>query len=251
MLPSFLRVGVQISRAARSRTALAVGGLAVAVGLWVAISAPIVQAQTMDLTVHPRSQFLIQGEATTHDFTCRVDRVDGQATLPAARDSVRKDATDEQTDVVVRVPVRAFDCGNSRMTKDLKETLKIEKHPEIRFELVKATVESTIDTSSQWRALRVLGALSIAGTERLVRIEAVGHALDDHRFRIRGCNPIRMTYFNIEPPTKAFGLIKVKNRIVVQFDLLAHVASETSASPFDVVSIDRSPSCPATTASSS
>jgi hypothetical protein len=54
-----------------------------------------------------------------------------------------------------------------------------------------------------------------------------------------------MTHFNIEPPTKAFGLIKVKDRVVVQFDLLAHAPAQTSASPFEVVSVDEAPSCPA------
>jgi hypothetical protein len=52
-----------------------------------------------------------------------------------------------------------------------------------------------------------------------------------------------MTHFNIEPPTKAFGLIKVKDRVVVQFDLLAFVPAKTSDSPFQVVSVDESPSC--------
>jgi len=201
-------------------------------------------AQGQRLTVHSDSQFWIQGEATGTDFTCRVGQVDGRADLPPPKKALSSSSEERQTTVVVKVPVRAFDCGNRVMTNDLKETLKVEKHPKIRFELVHASVGAPTDTTGTWRRVKVLGTLTIAGTKRLVNLEAAGRAIDEHRFRVRGCRPIRMTDFNIEPPTKAFGLIKVKDRVVVQFDLLAHASSQTSASPFQVVSVDEEPSCP-------
>lgn len=206
-------------------------------------------AQERALTVHSASRFWIQGEATTHNFTCRVNVVEGRATLPperAARSSVDgQSLRDEgqQPEVIVRVPVRAFDCGRRRMTDDLQETLEMEAHPEIRFELVHARVGAPTDAAGTWRAIRVLGTLTIAGTKRLVNLEAKGHAIDENRFRVRGCRLIRMTDFSIEPPTKAFGLVKVKDRVVVQFDLFAHVPSETSGAPFETVPVEDAPSC--------
>jgi hypothetical protein len=202
------------------------------------------QSQHKRLTVHPKSQFWIQGKATTHAFTCQVEKVDGQARIPAAQDSIPREANDEQTTVVVNVPVRTFDCGNRVMTKDLKETLKMEKHPDIRFELIDARVGTPVDTSEQWRPVEVLGALTVAGTKRVTNLSALGRAIDDNRFRIRGCHPLQMTHFNIEPPTKAFGLIKVKDRIEVQFDLLAHTAGPEQGSPFETMTIAEAPACP-------
>lgn len=201
------------------------------------------QAQDQHLTVHSDSQFWIQGRATTTDFTCRVEQVDGRAEIPAPETALGASADERQTTVVVNVPVQAFDCGNRIMTKDLKEALKMETHPKIHFELVDARVGTPTDTAGTWRRIRVLGTLTIAGTKRLINLEARGHAIDRHRFRVRGCRALRMTHFNIEPPTKAFGLIKVKDRVVVQFDLLAFAPEKTSDSPFQVVSVDESPSC--------
>lgn len=203
------------------------------------------KAQRTHLALHTDSQFWIQGAASSIRFTCQVNRVEGTAELPTSQSALSSSSEERQTEVVVRVPVQAFDCGNSRMTKDLQEALKMEEHPKIKFELVHATVGTSLDTTGTWRRIDVLGALTIAGTKRLINLEAAGHALDRHRFRVRGCKPIRMTYFNIEPPTKAFGLIKVKNRVEVQFDLLAYAPQETSSSPFRVVSVDESPSCSA------
>ncbi len=205
-----------------------------------------VAAQGKQVSVHPDSQFWIQGEATTHDFTCQVQTVQGEATLPPVKEALSsktRSSEDEQTSVRVRVPVRAFDCGRRRMTEDLQETLKMEEHPQIRFELVHASVGAPTDTSGRWREIRVLGTLTIAGKKRLINLEAKGHAIDENRFRVRGCRPIRMTDFNIDPPTKAFGLIKVKDRVEVQFDLFAHAQTIDSTASFKRVSVDGRPTC--------
>ena len=215
-------------------------------GLLSAVPGPA-QAQGTRLTVHPESQFWIHGKAASIDFTCAVGRVDGHATLPPAADSIPTSADrEDQTEAVVTVPVTAFDCGNDKMTSDLQDALEAEDHPTIRFELVHATVGAPLDTTGRWRRVDVLGTLTIAGTKRLTRLRTVGRALGARRFRVQGCHNIRMTYFNVEPPTKAFGLIKVKNRVQVQFDLLAHVASLTEDAPFASVSGEESPtSCSA------
>lgn len=245
-----MKVGSSIplfsSRAQEEPLPRTAGLLLLGVGLLLFVSVfQTASAQTARLTVHPKSQFWIQGEATTHTFTCSVEQVDGEAAIPSTRSTPT--ATDEeQTEVTVEVPVKAFDCGNNRMTRDLQETLKMEKHPKIRFELVHATVTSTVDTAAHWRQIEVLGALTIAGKKRLTRLQATGRALDENRFRVRGCHPVRMTYYGIEPPTKALGLIKVKNRVEVQFDLLAHTQEVDRASPFDSVSPTEAPTCSST-----
>lgn len=205
-------------------------------------TAGVAEGQAVSLEVHSLSRFWIQGQATTHNFTCRVERVKGRARLPSPSGGPAENE-EIQAKVVVRVPVEAFDCGNDRMTRDLQETLKMEEHPEIRFELVHATVGGHMDSSKHWRNIEALGTLTIAGTKRLTRESVAGRALDEDHFRVRGCIPIRMTYYGIEPPTKALGLIRVKNRVEVQFDLLAQVQGGSTSSRFDTLTLGEPPSC--------
>ncbi len=200
------------------------------------------RTEEMRLVLHPKSQFQIRGNASIRSFTCAVQQVDGRARLPAQRDTVPDTVPEQQTEVVVQMPVQAFDCGNGRMTDDLQEALNMEEHPEIRFELIHATVGAPTDTSRQWRKVNAIGALSISGTKRVVRLEAIGHALDASHFRLRGCTPLKMTDFNVDPPSKAFGLIRVKDRVEAQFDLLAY-AADGSAATLDSFSLDSPPSC--------
>ncbi len=210
---------------------------------FVLLSVPEITNAQLRLTPHSNSRFWIQGDATVRKFTCVIDRIEGTARLPATSDSIPTETDDEDTKVVVRVPVEAVDCGNSRMTRDLQETLKMDEHPEIRFELVHATMGGHTDTSAQWQRVDALGPLTVAGTKRLTRLQAAAYAFDEEHFRLRGCLPIRMTYFNIDPPTKAFGLIKVKNRVEVQFDLLTRPASSETSTALDTLSLTDPPSC--------
>jgi hypothetical protein len=196
-------------------------------------------AQDLTLAVHPSSQFWIQGETTVNSFTCVVDSVEGGGGVPRNPSASNADTLT----VTVNVPVPAFDCGNRRMTEDLKETLKVQQHRLIQFQPVHATVGSPPDTSRQWHSVHALGPLIIAGTKRLVRIEAAGRLMGSGRFRVRGCTPVKMTYFGIDPPSKALGLIKVKNRVEVQFDLLAYVPEQGPPPAFDTITNKPPPTC--------
>ena len=200
------------------------------------------RAQETRLALHPKSQFQIRGNASIRTFTCVVQQVDGRARLPTARDTVPDTVPEQQTEVIVEMPVQAFDCGNDRMTDDLQEALDMDDHPEIRFELIHASVGAPTDSARQWRTVNAIGALSISGTKRVVRLEAVGHALDANHFRLRGCTPLKMTDFKVEPPSKAFGLIRVKDRVEAQFDLFAY-AEEGSAAALDSLQRHSPPSC--------
>ena len=204
---------------------------------------PLAAHAQLQLTPHPESRFWVHGDATVREFTCVVNRIEGRARVPATQETIPTEASNDRAEAIVQVPVRAFDCGKSRMTQDLQETLNMEQHPEIRFELVHATLGTRTDTSAQWRRIDALGPLTIAGTKRLTRLHAAVRTLDEQHFRIRGCLPIRMTYFKIDPPSKLLGLIQVKNRIEVQFDLLAQTSSANSSPPLDTISLSNPPPC--------
>jgi hypothetical protein len=216
--------------------------------LWIAVVLVLVlaggdaTAQSRHLTVHESSRFWIQGQASIKSFTCVVDRVEGEARMLADRKRLSSSADEQQVTVTLTVPVRAFDCGREGMTEDLQETLRMEEHPEIQFELVHARAGPATDSSASWREIEVLGPLTIAGTKRLLHYNVVGRTYGPNHARTRGCKTIKMTYFGIEPPTKAFGLIKVDNRIDVKFDLLATAPQDTTEQ-FSTPPATNPPSC--------
>lgn len=209
------------------------------VGLWIAAPATAQEGTSFDLL--KESRFWIQGSTTVNSFTCHVEAVRGDGVVPRVSTSAVPVSLRESASLAV--PVQKFDCGNERMSSDLRETLDAQDHPAITFRLDKVeSIEPPAETATEWYRLQVLGALSIAGTERLVRISAWGRAVNDDVYRVTGCKDLKMTYFGIDPPTKFMSLVKVRDQIEVHFDLLVETP-RTMSSALASHSLSNPPQC--------
>ena len=212
------------------RRLLGWGGLLIGlVGL-----APGVGHAQMQYVPDADSRVWIEGTSTVNDFTCSTQQIDGHARLALQQTppaSSRPDSTrtrppaastsSEPPTVQARVPVRALDCGKRRQNQDLYEAMKAREHPEIRYEIVKANVVTAPDSAQDHYVLEAIGNLTIAGETRTVRLTLEGRQLDDGRVHARGTLPMQMTHFDVEPPTAMLGLIRVRDNIVVHFDITA------------------------------
>ena len=174
---------------------------------------PLSTAQAQ-YTVRPASQFWIDGTSTVNSFTCAASEVAGFGSVEET--SARE--ADLRAEVVI--PVRAFDCGVRQMNSDLYEALKGKAYPAVRFALRRAEVLAS-ESGSDWTPVRVWGTITLAGEQRPVTVTAQGQRLGDGRVRIQGRHALRMTDFNIEPPTGLLGLVRAHDDIVVRFDLVA------------------------------
>jgi polyisoprenoid-binding protein YceI len=150
----------------------------------------------------PDSRFWIEGSATGTSFVCRVDSLAGTAELG--------DSSTRSASGTLHVPVARIDCGNPRMTDDMREALNAAEHPEIRFSL------TDVDVSP----VQAHGTLAIAGAEQSVSIHGTLRPMETGEVRVTGSARLRLSDFGITPPTKFFGLVRVHNEIDVHFDLI-------------------------------
>lgn len=159
------------------------------------------------------SRFWIDGTTSVNSFNCEAPEVAGFGTVDT-------DAAVAEIEAVVAIPVRAFDCGVGRMNRDLYEALQGREHPAVRFALYRAEVLAP-PAADGWTDLRAWGTLTLAGAERPVTITARGRRLGARRAQIRGTHALKMTDFNIDPPTGPLGLVRARDQITVRFDLVA------------------------------
>ena len=98
--------------------------------------------------------------------------------------------------------------------------LRADQYPTIdfRFSGLVGGVEHDIDAKT-YRAT-IAGALTLAGTSRTIQLPVQAVRLGRDRFRLRASLPLRMTDFRITPPTALFGMVKAKDELVVNFDLV-------------------------------
>lgn len=165
----------------------------------------------------------IEGRSTVNQFTCTATRLAGQGMVEADGTIIGQ----------LIVPVRGFDCGRAAMNRDLQEALQADRFPEIRFEPER--VEMLEQPAADSGRLDVAGALTIAGTTRRVRLTVTGQLLPSGRAHLTGSLPLKLTDFNVKPPTALLGLIRVHDRIAVHFEL---VVQPVSAQPCAVAVVD-------------
>jgi hypothetical protein len=162
--------------------------------------------------VEPGSRFWIDGTSTLGRYTCAAGGVEGHGDVGAGAARVEAE---------VRVPVGAFDCGQPRMNRDFRQALRAAAHPAIRFRLNRAETLGREPRPGAWVRVRAAGTIQMAGVERAVAIDAEGQRLAGGRVRIRGAHALRMTDFDVTPPSGLLGLVRAHDGVTVRFDLTA------------------------------
>jgi len=160
------------------------------------------------------SRLWIQGSSNVNTFDCIAHEYDGEAMV---KDSSNYNSPEQEVSVEVVIDVEGFDCGKRKMNNDMKDALKADQYPNIRFVYKKA--ESNPDLPGN--NYIIYGELTVAGVTREISFIAAGDVSNNGEMRVSGNKNIFMTDYGIEPPTGLFGLIKADDELTVHFDLTA------------------------------
>lgn len=120
------------------------------------------------------------------------------------------------------IPVGNLDCGKRAMERDLREAMTAETHPTIEYRflaLQAARLEPAREGENRRYELEVIGTLELAGVLRRIESTAWAEAWGDEAFRLEGELHLRMTQFDITPPTALLGIIRARDELVVHYDL--------------------------------
>jgi len=184
---------------------------------------PFSTPQTVKLA--PGSRIWLNGSSNVVDFTCEVGemQVFGEmAALVAGAPSSVAGGTPPHGAISLRlrIPVDKLDCGQRGINKDMMTTLNSTRYPYIEYTLGPNRLIQSHDLEDRFfMDIETTGNLTISGQTRNERIEVEGEFLGPWRFRVRGCHGVEMPDYGLTPPSPMFGLIKVDNRLVVNFDV--------------------------------
>lgn len=202
-------------------------------GLLLLLSAGPADAQVRYVPTE-ESRVWIEGTSNATDFTCTTRRIEGEARLPDESDTafaaleIGSAVPNEpgEPELQATVPVETLDCGKRRQNRDLYEAMAADEHPTIRYELLGVEVIAEPDSADGEYMLRAEGELTIAGVTQTAMLDLQGRRLNDGKVRAQGSTPMKMTDFDIDPPTALLGLIRVRDDIEVHFDITAVPAED-------------------------
>jgi polyisoprenoid-binding protein YceI len=168
------------------------------------------------MTLLPASKLWVEGKSTVRDWKCNAVTIQG-AVDARGEEPVQRVVSGEKVveSVIVTVPIEKMDCGNGTMNEHMRKALKSEANPNIVFTLGGYELKTT---DGVMKAL-LNGTLRIGGAERQVSIETELSASPDGILKVKGTHTFAMTQFGLKPPSLMLGAMKVKDQVVVGFDL--------------------------------
>jgi polyisoprenoid-binding protein YceI len=115
------------------------------------------------------------------------------------------------------VPVHNLKSGESSMDSRAYSALKASKFNSIAFVLTSATIVPSAKNQFQVKAL---GNLSIAGVSKPVSMEVNGLVNPDGTITCTGSEKVKMTDYQIKPPTFMLGALKTGDALTINFTVV-------------------------------
>ncbi len=162
---------------------------------------------TMQVLVRQESTLEIHGKTNINNFTCRQTYPSPglkEVELYTDGDEVRFQ------DAELVIPVARFDCGHKIMTKDFQEILDAENNPDLKIIL------HAVHTTGASKVADV--TIRLAGSSQRYRIPFTIKRDSDSITGV-GERKVRFGEFDLEPPVKFMGMVKVKEELNIQFTL--------------------------------
>ncbi len=129
-----------------------------------------------------------------------------------------------QNGTEIMIPVRKFEASNPHMYNDFLKQLHEHDYPYISVRFPDLDPGKPEDLAREGR-YRVL--ITLAGVRKQYSIDCELINCGDH-YAISGSEILRLTDFNISPPEKLNGLIKVKDEIKVSFGIILNFTNDKS-----------------------
>jgi polyisoprenoid-binding protein YceI len=167
------------------------------------------------LTLQPESKLWVEGKSTIKDFTCKAQEL--SAVVEGGANAVAQVAAGEKgiQTVKVTVPADKMECGNGTMNEHMKKALKVEEFPTIQFKLTSYDVSKGAEGSTG----TLKGTLTLGGVQKSISIPAESRT-DGGALHVTGAYEVKMSEYELKPPSLMFGRIKVRDAVDVKFDLL-------------------------------
>jgi hypothetical protein len=206
------------------------------------LASAVQAAEATRLTAGAASAVVLEGSSNVTDWRCRGTSIEARMVVSTSADHINEviDRIEDGNIGVwmsnpsrgsfpapafdLTIPVAAFRCGNRVMESDMRRALKADAHPAVRFSFreLRGGIQHDLDTGLYHAA--VTGDLTLAGVTRTIDLTVSAQRLSRTSFRVRAVLPLRMTDFDVTPPSALFGAIRARNDLTVRFDLTLEIA---------------------------
>lgn len=154
----------------------------------------------------------IHGTSNLHNWSETVEEVTGESIL-----SYNKNETFDLENIYLKLSVHSIKSEmGSIMNDNTYKALKADSHPEITFKLTSPIAAIPIQTSN--KTISATGDLTIAGVTKSITMQVNVSMPNKQTLSFEGSQLIKMSDYNVEPPTALLGTLKTGNEITIHFN---------------------------------
>ncbi len=166
-------------------------------------------------TVNNNSWLSITGTTSINSFECFSSS--GLSNGYILTETNRHHSKINITDARILVEVNSFDCKNPLLNRDMHNSLGGNENPDIEIKLLDVNLgEENFNSSDGNITANVV--ITINGKSRKTELDIGWHSTDEFEYHFRGSKELFMSDFEIDPPSPALGLVKVNDKITVNYN---------------------------------
>jgi polyisoprenoid-binding protein YceI len=167
-------------------------------------------AQEKYKLVQDKSKLIVKGTSSVHDWEMNASDLKSEILVSFSKENILK--FDE---VSFSCPAKMILSNNSIMDNKTHNALKASEHPVISFKMESISINRTEgkDFSGE-----IYGNVKIAGVSKPIKLKFSGNISDKSIIKVKGIVSMKMSDFEIIPPTAMLGALKTGNDVEVEYE---------------------------------
>jgi len=190
---------------------------AVLIVLAITLATQHVRSQTLvhRLIVQPSSTLTIEGTTNINSYECAIIRYAGNDTLVLHEGG--RNIRPVFVKGSVELDASRCDCGIAPMTADFRKAINSKEYPSIIIDFISFERMPVYGTDPD--KFQGILKISLAGVTKLFEVNCTINATHAGIIHLMGTRVFLFSDFNITPPTRMLGAIKVNESLSVSFHL--------------------------------
>ena len=164
--------------------------------------------------IEKTSTLKVAGKSNVNEFNCSIAGYYQPDTISYTEDDNGRAV---RLNGCLEIEVFRFDCHNKMITNDLRKTLKAEDHPTLIIRFV--SLERTPSFQNITQRMKGWVEVELAGVRKTFQINYQFARKSNDTYLLNGSQVFCFSDFNLVPPRKLAGAIKIKDEFSVDFSL--------------------------------
>jgi hypothetical protein len=163
--------------------------------------------------VASNSSLNIEGRSNINQFCCEVTKYLVADTLEYVKNETTRQFL--FSNKCLTIDINDFDCHQRIITSDFRKTLKADQNRYLKIQFISL---DAFDTPNR-QTVKGKVEIRLAGHVKCTTIDFTTNATNNGLIQMNGTKTLLFSEFNLTPPRKLAGFIKIKEDIRVNFEL--------------------------------